>query len=69
MASRGLPRSRTCCMCGASMVEVHTRTDYGRRGRVVWQEWQCPRCLHVERDRYDDDIEEAEANAGPAKVN
>lgn len=53
-------------MCGASMVEVHTRTDYGRRGRIVWQEWQCPRCLHVERDRYDDDVEEAE-HAGPAK--
>ena len=51
---RGLPRSRTCCMCGAAMVEVHTRTDCARGARVVWQEWQCPRCLHVERDRYEE---------------
>jgi hypothetical protein len=52
-------------MCGTPMVEVRASHLRGH----VWQEWQCPRCLHTEHDRYDDDIEEAEANAGPAKVN
>lgn len=50
-------------MCGTPMVEVRASHLRGR----VWQEWQCPRCLHSERDRYDD-IEEAE-HAGPAEVN
>lgn len=49
---RDLPCSRTCCMCGAPMVEVRTKTDVTKAARIVWQEWQCPRCLHTERDRY-----------------
>jgi hypothetical protein len=36
-------------MCGAPMVEVRTRDDFS----ATWQEWQCPRCLHIERDRYE----------------
>jgi rubredoxin len=47
---RDLPRSRTCCMCGAAMVEVRASHLHGH----VWQEWQCPRCLHTERDRYEE---------------
>lgn len=52
-------------MCGTPMVEVRASRIRGR----AWQDWQCPRCLHTEHDRYDDYLEEAEANAGPAKGN
>jgi hypothetical protein len=45
-----LPEKRQCCMCGSPMVEVLRKvTDPAR------QDWQCPRCLHVEHDVYGDD--------------
>lgn len=51
-----LPTTRTCCMCGARMVEVRRKDSDPMR-----QDWQCPRCLHVEHDVYEDDSEVAHA--------
>lgn len=45
-----MPTLRMCCMCGSSMVEVRRKESYPMR-----QDWQCPRCLHVEHDVYEDD--------------
>ena len=47
-----LPTTRTCCMCGAQMVEVRQSVVQPMR-----QDWQCPRCLHVEHDVYEVDDE------------
>ncbi len=46
------------------MVEVRASHLRGQ----VWQDWQCPRCLHTEHDRYDDHQKEAWNDAGPAEV-
>lgn len=45
-----MPEKRACIMCGSPMVEV--RRSAGEGGRR--QDWQCPRCLHVEHDVYDE---------------
>ena len=45
-----LPTTRTCCMCGSRMVEVRQS-----KNNPMQQDWQCPRCLHVEHDVYEDD--------------
>lgn len=37
-------------MCGSRMVEVRQSKNNPMR-----QDWQCPRCLHVEHDVYEDD--------------
>lgn len=50
-----LPTTRTCCMCGAQMVEVRQSKNNPMR-----QDWQCPRCLHVEHDVYESDEKEGE---------
>lgn len=42
-------------MCGAPMVEVRRSADEGRRR----QDWQCPRCLHVEHDVYEREVRDA----------
>lgn len=51
---RALPTTRTCCMCGARMVEVWRKESDPMR-----QDWQCPRCLHVEHDVYESDEKES----------
>lgn len=43
-------------MCGARMVEVRRKESDPMR-----QDWQCPRCLHVEHDVYEGDTEVAYA--------
>ena len=39
-------------MCGARMVEVRRKDSDPMR-----QDWQCPRCLHVEHDVYERDCD------------
>lgn len=41
-------------MCGARMVEVRRKESDPMR-----QDWQCPRCLHVEHDVYESDEKES----------
>ena len=53
-----LPTTRTCCMCGARMVEVRQRKNSPMR-----QDWQCPRCLHLEHDVYEVDEEKGNEDA------
>jgi len=51
-----MPTSIRCKQCGAKMVEVRRKDSDPMR-----QDWQCPRCLHVEHDVYEDDTEVAYA--------
>lgn len=50
MRPNPMPTLRMCCMCGSSMVEVRRKES-----RPMRQDWQCPRCLRVEHDVYEDD--------------
>lgn len=45
-------------MCGSRMVEVRQSVAQPMR-----QDWQCPRCLHVEHDVYEVDEEKGNENA------
>lgn len=50
-------------MCGTPMAEVRATHLRGQAS----QGWQCPRCLHANRDRYDDHLGEGEDDAGPTE--